>query len=123
MTPAFQTQVLTLLSGSFVALHTGSPGPAGAGNESTDSAYARQAVTLSAASDADADGVYQRSNSAELVFPALAAGQTLYFFSLWSAVAGGTCLLTVPLSAPKTLPVGGVARFPIGELIINGVTS
>jgi hypothetical protein len=123
MTPDFQTQVLNLFTGSFVALHTGAPGPSGAANECADSAYARQAVTYSASADPDADGIYSRSNSAELIFPAFVAGQTLNYFSLWTAVTSGTCLLTVPLSAAKTLPVGGVARFPIGELVINGVTS
>lgn len=123
MTPTFQTQVLNLLTGSFVALHTGAPGPAGATNECVDSAYVRQAVTYSASADTDGDGIYSRSNSAEIVFPAFVAGQTLNYFSLWTAATGGSCLLTVTLSAAKTLPVGGVARFPIGELIVNGVTS
>lgn len=123
MTPTFQTQVMNLLTGSFVALHTGSPGPTGSGNESTDSAYTRQAVTLSAVGDVDGDGVFSRSNTAEVVFPALAAGQTVNYFSLWTAVSGGTCTLTQALSAPKTLPAAGVARFPIGELVINGVIS
>jgi len=123
MTSYFQAQVLGLLTGSYVALHTGDPGPTGAGNQLADANYVREAVTLTSPSDGDGDNVYQISNSAEVAFPALAAGTTLYYFSLWDAATAGNCLLTVPLSSSKVLSVGGVARFPIGELIVKGVIS
>lgn len=123
MTPYYQTATLNLLTGAYVALHTGAPGATGSSNECTDTAYHRQALTFAAPADGDADGIYTITNSAEIDYAAMLSAQTISYFSLWSAATGGDCYITVPLNSPKALAIGGVARFPIGELIVKGVTA
>jgi len=123
MTPYLQLQALALLTGSYAALHTGAPGPDGTSSELADANYARQPVSFPYGSDADSDGVYQIANDAEVVYPALAAAATVQYYSLWNSSSGGNCLVTVQLTSPMAVALGGVARFPIGELIIKGVTA
>jgi|ERR1700712_6765 len=123
MSPYLQVQVLGLFSGLFVALHSGPPGADGTANELTDANYVRRAVTFGSPSDSDADGVYQISNTAQISYPGLAGAATVAYFSLWSALTGGNCLLTVPLNPSRAVAAAGVVQFAIGELIVKGVTS
>jgi hypothetical protein len=123
MTPFLQVQVLGLFTGLYVALHSGPPGPDGAANELTDANYVRRAVTFDSPSDADSDGVYQISNSAPITYPGMAGAVTVAHYSLWTALTGGNCLLTVALNPSRAVGAAGVVQFAIGELIVKGVTS
>lgn len=109
----------------FAALHTGIPGAAGGDFEvqtSNDPNYARQAVSFVSA--LGADGYWSVSNDAEVVFPASGAGApyAVQYLVIHTAATGGSTLAVLPLDPARTVNVGGQIRFPIGEIIIEGVS-
>jgi hypothetical protein len=106
----------------FVGVHTGDPGPSGASNEvtvGTDANYARKPVTWT---ETEEGGITFVRNTSEIAFDALAAGAsyTLRHATIWSALTGGVCLAKLPLASPRAFASGGVARFSIGEIVIEG---
>lgn len=101
----------------FVALHTGDPGT-GAANECTDANYVRRAVVMETV--ADGDGFIAR-NTADLVWPAFAAGQTIHWVSIKTALTGGVHIKSAQLPVAKVFAAAGVARIPINELVFEGV--
>jgi hypothetical protein len=106
----------------FVGVHTGDPGVSGSNNEvtvGTDANYARKAVTWA---ETEEGGITFMRNSADIAFNALAAGAsyTLQHATIWSALTGGACLAILPLASPRAFTAGGVARFSIGELVLEG---
>lgn len=119
----FTTEALAARpSAWFVRLHTGDPGIDGSANEvsgATDPDYAATAVTWTESVVADLSRV---SNSAEVAFPAsgAAGNYAIQFISIWGAATGGNCLARLPLVPARTIAPAGIARFPIGEIIIEG---
>lgn len=106
----------------FVGVHTGDPGVTGAGNEvtvGTDANYARKAVTWT---ETEEGGITFMRNSADIALNALAVGAsyTLQYATIWSAATGGVCLAKLPLASPRAFTAGGIARFSIGELVLEG---
>lgn len=73
----------------YAALHSGAPGSDGSANELSGGspAYARKAVTMSAASS----GARALASSVTFDVP---ASTTVAYASLWTAATGGTCLAT-----------------------------
>lgn len=109
----------------FAALHTGEPGAAGQDFEvqtSQDPNYARKAVSFAAA--LDPNGFWKGTNTAEILFDAsgAAAPYTVRYLAIHTAATGGNVLAVLPLDPARTVNVGGQLRFPIGEIIIEGIS-
>lgn len=106
----------------YVGLHTGDPGVDGSANEvlaATDANYERVAVTWDESTVSDLTRV---SNDSEVAFPASAAASSyqVQFATIWDAPTGGNCLARLPLLPARSIAPAGIARFPIGEIIIEG---
>jgi hypothetical protein len=98
----------------YLALFTAAPGETGGGTEVSGGAYARQAVTLSAASGGAS------SNSADITFPtATADWGTITHCALMDASTGGNMLMYTPLDASKTVDNGDTLKFNSGDLDIE----
>jgi hypothetical protein len=97
-----------------ISLHTGDPGDDGLDNEVGDTAYVRQAVSMSVSSlDPKA------SNSAVVSFPAAAEGFTATHVVIWG---DGTMPLDIQqLRTSRVIAVGETATFAVGEYTIGGV--
>lgn len=109
----------------FAALHTGEPGAAGQDFEvqtSQDPNYARKAVAFAAT--LDPNGFWKGTNTAEILFDAsgAAAPYTVQYLAIHTAATGGNALAVLPLDPARTVNVGGQLRFPIGEIIIEGIS-
>ena len=98
----------------YVALFTSAPSDAGGGTEVSGGAYARQAVTLDAASGGAS------SNSADITFPqATADWGTVTHLALMDALTGGNMLMHSPLDASKTVNNGDTFKFEAGDLDVT----
>lgn len=82
-----------LPSSLYAALHSGAPGADGSANEVTGGspAYARKAVTMSAASSG------ARAIASAVTFDVPSG--TVAYTSLWTAASGGTCVATDDVTA------------------------
>lgn len=92
----------------YVSLHTGDPGSNGA-SEATGGSYARQAVTLDAASSKASQ------NGGAVSFTGMPAA-TITHVGLWDAASSGNFLMGGSLSASKTTNSGDTFQFPTGDL-------
>jgi len=98
----------------YVALFTAAPSDAGGGTEVSGGAYARQAVTLAAASGGASE------NSAEITFPtATADWGTVTHLALMDALTVGNMLMHTPLDASKTVNNGDTFKIAAGALDIT----
>jgi hypothetical protein len=98
----------------YVALFTSAPSDAGGGTEVSGGAYARQAVTLAAASGGASE------NSAAITFPqATADWGTVTHLALMDALTGGNMLMHSPLDASKTVNNGDTFKFEAGDLDVT----
>lgn len=103
-----------LLTGRFLALHTGDPT---AGNEVAGTAYVRQAASFESVSGPDPT-VY--ANDAEIEFdPAGSNWGTITHFSVWTASTGGSMLGYNALSASKAIDINDIARWAAGALEVE----
>jgi len=95
----------------YLALFTTATDDAGGGTEVSGGAYARQAVSLSAASGGASE------NSADITFPtATADWGTVTHVALMDALTGGNMLLHSPLDASKTVNNGDTFKITAGDL-------
>jgi hypothetical protein len=95
----------------YLALFTAAPGEAGGGTEVSGGSYARQAVTLAAASGGAS------SNSADITFPtATADWGTITYCALMDASTSGNMLMYTALDASKTVNNGDTLKFSSGDL-------
>ena len=98
----------------YLALFTSAPSDAGGGTEVSGGSYARQAVTLSAASGGAS------SNSADITFPqATADWGTVTHCALMDAASSGNMLMWTPLDASKTINNGDTFKINSGDLDIT----
>ena len=98
----------------YLALFTAAPSDAGGGTEVTGDSYARQAVTLSAASGGAS------ANSADITFPAATADWgTVTHVALMDALSGGNMLMHTPLDASKTVNNGDTFKINAGDLDVT----
>ena len=98
----------------YVALFTTATNDAGGGTEVSGGAYARQAVTLSAASGGAS------SNSAAITFPqATADWGTVTHLALMDALTLGNMLMHTILDASKTINNGDTFKINVGDLDIT----
>lgn len=106
----------------FVAAHTGDPGIDAADNEvstGNDADYERQPVEFELS---ETSGITSALNNAEVAFPAsaAAANYTVRAISVHTEATGGIALAVLPLDPPRVIQPGGMLRFPINEIIIEG---
>ena len=87
---------------------------AGGGTEVSGGAYARQAVTLAAASGGASE------NSADITFPqATADWGTITHLALMDALTGGNMLMHTPLDASKEVNNGDTFKINAGDLDVT----
>ena len=98
----------------YVALYTDDPTDADTGTEVSGGSYARQPVTLTAASGGAS------SNSADITFPTATANWgTITHIGLRDALTGGNLLMHSPLDASKTVNNGDTFKINAGELDVT----
>jgi len=109
-----RNQAFTPPSTLYVALYTVSPSDSGGGTEVSGGSYARQTVTLSAASGGST------SNSADVTFPtATADWGTIVAVGILDNSSGGNLLAWGGLSTSKTVNNGDQFKIPSGNLTIS----
>jgi hypothetical protein len=109
-----RNQAFTPPSTVYVGLYTAAPTDAGGGTEVSGGSYARQAVTLAAASA----GATQ--NSADITFPtATADWGTIVAAGLFDAASAGNLLAWNNLTASKTVNNGDTFKITAGSLTIS----
>jgi hypothetical protein len=98
----------------YLALFTTPTSDAGGGTEVSGGSYARQAVTLSAASGGASE------NSADITFPqATADWGTITHVALMDALTGGNMLMHTALDESKTVNNGDTFKINTGDLDIT----
>jgi hypothetical protein len=108
-----RNQAFTPPSTLYLALYTDDPTDADTGTEVSGGSYARQAVTLSAASGGAS------SNSADITFPqATADWGTITHVGIRDAATGGNLLMHSALDASKTINSGDTFKINAGDLDI-----
>jgi len=101
-------------SAIYLALFTTPTSDAGGGTEVSGGSYARQAVTLAAASGGAS------SNSADITFPqATADWGTITHVALMDALTGGNMLMHTPLDASKTINDGDTFKINASDLDVT----
>ena len=109
-----RNQAFTPPATVYVGLYTAAPTDAGGGTEVSGGSYARQAVTLAAASN----GATQ--NSADITFPtATADWGTIVAAGLFDAASAGNLLAWNNLTASKTVNSGDTFKITAGSLTIS----
>ena len=109
-----RNQAYTPPSTVYVALFTTATTDAGGGTEVSGGSYARQAVTLAAASGGASE------NSADITFPtATADWGTITHVALMDALTGGNMLMHTPLDASKTVNNGDTFKINAGDLDVT----
>ena len=109
-----RNQAFTPPSTLYVALYTVSPSDAGGGTEVSGGSYARQTVTLSAASAG------ATSNSADITFPqATADWGTIVAVGIMDAASGGNLLAWGALTTSKTVNNGDQFKILAGNLTLS----
>lgn len=94
-----------------ISLHTSDPGEDGTENEVTDSAYARQAISMAVTVGPLA------SNDTVVTFPAAAEGFTVTHVILWG---DSTPLDIQQLRTNRIIAIDEQATFAVGEYNIGG---
>ena len=116
--------VLSRPTAWFISQHISNPGRAGDNEVSgaVDSAYARKAVSL-AVTDAEADGIYEAKNTADVVMNAAGVGASyeVTHLGIWTAAVGGTLLGTLALQVPLPVVEGAINSYAIGDIVLKGV--
>jgi hypothetical protein len=98
----------------YLALFTTATSDAGGGTEVSGGSYARQAVTLSAASGGAS------SNSADITFPTATANWgTVTHLALMDALTGGNMLMHTALDESKTVNNGDTFKINAGALDVT----
>lgn len=97
-----------------ISLHTSDPGEAGTANEVTDSAYARQAISMAVTTGTENP---LATNATVVTFPAAVEGFTVTHVVLWG---DSTPLDIQQLRTNRIIAVGEQATFAVGEYNIGG---
>jgi len=109
-----RNQAYTPPSTVYLALFTSATDDSGGGTEVSGGSYARQAVTLTAASGGASE------NSADITFPqATADWGTITHVALMDALTGGNMLMHSPLDASKTVNSGDTFKINAGDLDVT----
>ena len=99
----------------YVGLYTVAPTDAGGGTEVSGNAYARKAVTFSAASGG------ATANSADVTFdtPSPSGWGTVVAFGIFDALTTGNLLYWGDLASNKTINAGDTVKFLSGDIDIT----
>lgn len=102
-----------IANGGYMSLHTGDPT---AGNEVTGGSYTRSAVAF-AKSGSEPTAL---TNTGIVEFPvATVAWGNITHAAIQSAAVAGNMLVKFPVAVAKTIGIGDVARFLIGDIDIT----
>jgi hypothetical protein len=100
----------------YLALFTTPTDDAGGGTEIVGNGYARETITVAAASSPGG----QTNNAAELIFTAEGGNWgTITHIAIYDVVTGGNSLFHGPLNAPVNITDTNSLLFPIGDLIFT----
>jgi hypothetical protein len=99
----------TVALGTWIKLHTGSPGAAGTSNAATETT--RKQATFAAA----ASGI--AATTGDLIWTSVAASETYTYFSMWTASSGGTFLWSGTITG-TAVTIGGTWTMPAGGLTL-----
>lgn len=107
----------------YMSLHSGDPGLNGA-SELSGNGYARVAVSVATGSwsaPATNGAVRQITNAIALAFAAATGSDwaSATHWGLWDALTTGNFKRGTSLSTAKTVQVGDIASFAIGDLVLN----
>lgn len=105
----------TAPSGLYVKLHVGDPGASGTANASA--VTGRIQGTFAAA----AGGAISLSSMASQF--AMSATETISHISVWDAAAGGNCLWTAALGAPRAVQSGDQLNLTGATLTLSGIAA
>ena len=98
----------------YVGLFLSDPTDAGSGTECTGSAYARQTLSVTTASD----GIV--TSSADVTFPqATGSWGTITHLGLLDALTSGNLLMHTPLTTSKTIDNGDILKISSGNLTVT----
>lgn len=108
----------TAPSGIYAGLYTTATTDAGGGSEVSGFAYARTAVTFSAASGPDP---MESSNSSDVTFPTASGGAwgTILNAALHDQLTGGNMLVHGALTSSRIIGDGDTFRFLSGQLKVR----
>jgi len=99
---------------TFVALFTDNPTDAGTGTEVTGGSYARQPLSVGAATG----GVC--TSDADVTFPqCTATWGTITHIGIYDALTSGNLLMHTPLTTSKTIDVDDILKFSTGNLTVS----
>ena len=95
----------------YVGLYTSDPGDDNSGTEVSGGSYARQSLSVTAASG----GIV--TSSADVTFPqATGNWGTISHIGLLDAVSSGNLLMHTPLTTSKAIETGDIFKIPSGSL-------
>lgn len=98
----------------YVGLYTTDPTDAGSGTEVTGGSYARQSLSVTAASG----GIV--TSSADVTFPqATASWGSVGYIGISDALASGNLLMHTALTTAKTIDSGDILKITTGNLTVT----
>lgn len=106
----FGVATLTPPAGLWAQLHVGDPGQ---GGDNSASETSRQAVTFTAPVTRDS------TNVDALIWPAMAATETVSHLSIWDDSTGGDCWLIGSIDAPEDVTAGEPFTIDAGKLLVS----
>lgn len=113
----FTGDTITRPSGFTVAMYNGDP--ENGGTEFSDTDYARQGVTFTAA-DPDVDGRWEVTNDAAVQFPAvLDAGGDVDTYVVFDSAVADRIIAIIPMGLTRTLVTGDVVEIDANDLVIK----
>lgn len=118
-------EAMPLPTGTYISLHTGEPGTAGA-NEVTTAAWPAYVRRKAEAAGAMGTGWTNpttgfATNTNQLTFPSNngAAAVTVTHFAIWDAETDGNCLESAALATPRLLGLSDIIVFDVGSLRVS----
>ena len=95
----------------YMGLYTSDPGDDNSGTEVSGGSYARQVVTMNAASGGSMD------SASDITFPqATGSWGTVSHIGLLDAITAGNLLMHTPLTTSKTIETGDIFKIAAGSL-------
>jgi hypothetical protein len=118
----FETRVLTWVftngtatrpTAWYLGLYTAAPGEGGGGTEVSGGSYAREVLALTVSGNAATNG------SAIEFTAATASWGTVTYVGIFDASTSGTLIAYSALDTSKTVGIGDILRFSIGDLDVT----
>lgn len=103
----------------YIALYTAAPSDTGGGTECSGNAYARVAVTNTAASWSRVGNQVTNDNAITFPTPTGAAWGTVTHWGMFDAASAGNLLMWGALTTSRATAAGTAPNFPAGDLQTN----